>query len=47
MNIIILATQRIGTMLRALVLLKWEPVPFFGAALTGMLLYWVALTILR
>lgn len=47
MDTITTATHQIGRILRALVLMKWKPVPFFGAALTGMLLYWIVLAFLR
>ena len=47
MDTITTATHRIGRVLRAFVLMKWRPVPFFGAALTAMLLYWLALAFVR
>ncbi len=41
------AAHRIARVLRALIMMNWKPVPFFGVALVTMLLYWVALAILR
>lgn len=42
-----MATRIISRILRALLIMKWEPVPFFGAALAAMLLYWAALAIVQ
>ena len=47
MNAITTTTQRIGRMLRALILMKWKPIPFFGAGLASILLYWIVLALLR
>lgn len=37
----------LGRLVRGFVLMKWEPIPYFGLALTSMLLYWVYLAIER
>jgi len=39
--------RSLGRFVRGFVLMKWQPIPFFGLALTSMLLYWVYLAIAR
>lgn len=36
-----------GRGVRGFVLMKWEPIPYFGFALTAMLLLWVYMAIMR
>jgi hypothetical protein len=33
--------------IRAFVLMKWAPIPYFGLALTSMLLFWAYMAIMR
>jgi hypothetical protein len=37
----------VGRGVRSFVFMTWEPIPFFGLALTSMLLFWVYLAIAR
>lgn len=39
--------SRLGRALRGFVLMKWEPIPLFGPALTAVLLLWIVLAIMR
>jgi hypothetical protein len=47
MNILSTMLSTFGRGVRGFVLMKWQPIPFFGLALTSMLLYWVYLAIAR
>lgn len=47
MNTMTIQANRIGRVFRALVMMTWVPVPFFGAALAAMLLFWLTLALQR
>jgi hypothetical protein len=47
MKVLSTVLNAIGRGVRGFVLMKWEPIPYFGLALTSMLLYWVYLAIAR
>lgn len=47
MHALLTVMHWVGRALRAFVFMKWEPIPYFGFALTGMLLFWVYLAIMR
>ena len=47
MSTLTMALTSLGRFVRGFVLMKWQPIPFFGLALTLMLLFWVYLAIAR
>ena len=47
MSTLMVALNSLGRLVRGFVLMKWEPIPYFGFALTAMLLLWVYIAIMR